>query len=432
MTQTVAAEAPPPAPVATVRVAAEASSPVPGTTRAAAEEVEESDQQQRARPGGRGVASSAMRSWQRLGRCLGLTGSQSFQIRYPWHFKGCVVVVTFISASWVGNYALVVSPAIDAIDRQPCKDGTADNNQLAYNARMLLVYFIWFAVARMSLFLPCIASRVANVQSRTHGFCRTYCVHLVIRDGPLYIFVIGSMLFWFHLMQNPYCEGRDQGSDDTNLSMYRALRLYAIYSCLVSVLCMFLAYWHNKLLREAARRFPRQDRGAPPGTLEKLETRAYDAALFGDEEGKLLGQSVQSALARGTQKTSSRSHLVAMLSMKNALADGFVTEDLCALSSGPYKNNHPFIIHLAEELPEAKGIGAPVSHAAPAPITSQDNSPDNPTSREDMPGSFTIAADQESDDLEAAADEGPRPQPLAPVRRQMAHDDGQDDGPHTL
>merc|ERR550532_3009610 len=54
------------------------------------------------------------------------------------------------------------------------------------------------------------------------------------------------------------------------------------------MLYMLLVHWHNKLLMDSAQlRPPSQDRGAPPGTLEKLETRAYDEALFGDEEGKL-------------------------------------------------------------------------------------------------------------------------------------------------
>merc|ERR1719436_130662 len=132
---------------------------------------------------------------------------------------------------------------------------------------MLFIYFAWFVIARLSLFVPCVASRVVRVQSRTHGFCRSYCVHLLLRDGPLYIFVLGSLLFWFHLMQSPVCE--EQSPD-----LYRALKLYAIYSNVVSVFCLILAYWHNKLLADA---FAEAEGGlamqsAPPDTIHKLET----------------------------------------------------------------------------------------------------------------------------------------------------------------
>merc|ERR550525_821476 len=124
----------------------------------------------------------------------------------------------------------------------PCK---YNDNQLRYNAKMLFVYFAWFVFARISPFVPCVASRAARIQARTHGFCRAYCVHLLLRDGPLYIFVLGSLLFWFHLMQSPVCEERSP-------EFYRAMKLYAIYSNIVSVFCLILAHWHNKLLADAA------------------------------------------------------------------------------------------------------------------------------------------------------------------------------------
>lgn len=215
--------------------------------------------------------------WRLLLHRLGLRAAPG-QVTYPPRFKALVAVVVCASITWVGNYLFKVLPTIEEHLETPCN---YNDSQLTYNAKMLFVYFLWFAMARLSLFLPCIAARVAVVQSRTHGFCRTYCVHLIIRDGPLYIFVVGSMLFWFHLMQSPTCEERSP-------PLYQTLKLYAIYSCMVSVLCLVLAYWHNKLLVEAARdNVPAEDRGAPAATLEQLETHKYDPASFGDEEGKL-------------------------------------------------------------------------------------------------------------------------------------------------
>jgi len=200
------------------------------------------------------------------------------QVHYPPRFKALGAIVLAMSLTWAFHYLLTVLPTIEEHSDTPCK---YNDNQLTYNARMLFVYFGWFAVARLSLFVPCIAARVAQVQSRTHGFCRTYCVHLVLRDGPLYIFVVGSLLFWFHLMQSPNCEQRSP-------ELYRTLKLYAIYSCLVSIFCLLLAYWHNKLLLDALRdMYQHEDRSAPPDLISKLETRAYDPALFGDEDGKM-------------------------------------------------------------------------------------------------------------------------------------------------
>merc|ERR1740123_2756622 len=295
---------------------------------------------------------------------------------------------------------------------------------------MILVYFIWFAVARMSLFMKCIASRVATVQSRTHGFCHTYCVHLIIREGPIYVFFIGSIFFGFQLFLNPYCEHRSGTPDAWNLSMYQTLQIYAIHSCLVSVLSMLLAYWHNKLLLGAARRWPSKKRAAPPGTLENLETRAYDEALFGNDEE--TPYSSDCAICLGTWdaedviKVTPCGHAF----HEECLGGWFQNGRTCALcrqdlSRIPSSSGH--LLNWRMSSPRPRALGAPTDRAASGAASAATRSPDG------TPGSPTMAAGEESDDLEAAADEGPMPQPLAPVRRQMAHDESEVDGIiHTL
>lgn len=203
---------------------------------------------------------------------------QQWLATYPPSFRALVILVCIAAVAWVINYLTNVLPTIEEHGDGVCK---YNDSELTYNAKMLFVYFVWFSLARMSLFFPCVAVRVTR-QSRTHGFCRTYCIHLLIRDGPLYIFVVGSVLFWFHLVQSPSCE-------DGNPKLYQTLKLYAMYSCMVSVLCFFLAYRHNKFLIEASQetQSTTEDRAAPSGTIEALETLTYDAAIFGDEEGKL-------------------------------------------------------------------------------------------------------------------------------------------------
>lgn len=197
---------------------------------------------------------------------------------YPVRFKALVVLVLGVSVLWIHNYARVVAPALGQYSDDACK---YHGRQLTYNARMLFVYFVWFLLARMALFLPCVVARVVRVRTQTHGFCHAYCVHLLLRDGPLYIFVLGALLFWFHLMQAPACE-------EQSPEFYRILKLYAIYSNSMSMFCLILAYWHNKIMGDAwDEEEHRIDRSAPPDTMSKLVTQKYCESLFGDEEGKL-------------------------------------------------------------------------------------------------------------------------------------------------
>eukprot|EP00931_Biecheleriopsis_adriatica_P115146 TRINITY_DN90983_c0_g1_i1.p1 TRINITY_DN90983_c0_g1~~TRINITY_DN90983_c0_g1_i1.p1 ORF type:complete len:430 (+),score=49.27 TRINITY_DN90983_c0_g1_i1:120-1292(+) len=203
------------------------------------------------------------------------------EVQYPLRFTLLVIVVLVMAATWVGNFFISVHPLLqETEDGVDCRYAL---NQLKYNARVLFVYFVWFGVARASLFLPCILARVATVQSRTHGFCRTYCVHLVVRDGPIYIFVVGSVLFWFNILRSPSCEDRSP-------KLYQTLKIYAVFSCLLSCACVIVVYWHNKLIANTldfSIWIPEAARRAPPDTIIKLETRAYDESVFGDEEGKL-------------------------------------------------------------------------------------------------------------------------------------------------
>jgi len=385
MTQTAAAEASSPALVIPRTPAAEAVSPAPITTHTVAAEA--------------------------------ANGDQSFQVRYPWHFKGCATVGLIIAASWVGNYAFVVSPTLEAIDSQSSKDaGTANNDKLAYNVKMLLAYFIWFAVARVSLFMTYIASRVATMRSRTHGFCRTYCILLIIRDGPLYVFVIGSLLFWFHLLLNPYCEHRSSTVDARNLSVDQTLQIHAIYSCLVSLLFFLLAHWHNKLLLEAARRWPLKKRAAPPGTLEKLETRAYDEALFGDEEKPY---SSDCAICLGTWdaedviKVTPCGHAFHEECLGGWLRHGN-TCALCRQDLSPSSTGCLCLFRWRLSSPRPRAFGASDAAAAlplGSTTTSSDNALRNPTLATDA-----AAADEESSGLGPVANEGSMSLPFRAVQ----------------
>lgn len=193
---------------------------------------------------------------------------------YAFHFKVATGFIFVVSILWIGNFLLAVMPVIRTHQNAACR---YTDKQLKYNATMLFVYFVWFFFARLSLFTPSLARRVVWIQTQAqggHGFCRSYCVHLVLRDGPLYIFVIGSLLFWIYLKQSPVCE-------ETGPDFYLTLKLYAVYSNGVSVLCLIFAYWHNKILNDFAGDVEEAPflRGAPPDLIGMFETCPPDQVV---------------------------------------------------------------------------------------------------------------------------------------------------------
>mmetsp|Transcript_10092 Transcript_10092/g.18371 ORF Transcript_10092/g.18371 Transcript_10092/m.18371 type:complete len:401 (-) Transcript_10092:501-1703(-) len=201
------------------------------------------------------------------------------RVQYPCRFKILLGIVVAVAFAWIGYFLICVRPVLEAEGGESCNHS---RNQLTYNSEVLIIYFVWFGAARSGLFVPCCLWRVANVQSRTHGFCRAYCVNLLLRDGPLYIFVVGSVLFWFSLMRSPSCEERSP-------ELYGILRVYSILSCLLACTCLLFVFWHNKLIAASmglGLHLEDPSNGALPGTIDKLETKAYDETIFGDEEGK--------------------------------------------------------------------------------------------------------------------------------------------------
>lgn len=208
--------------------------------------------------------------------------SQWGRARYSTSCQMCGCIIASLSGLWLVSYFFIVLPAADKYGDDNCQ---YKENRLADSARFLVVYFAWFILTRLALLVPCIGSRVARVRSQTHGFCRTYCVHLLVRDGPLFAFVAGSLLLWFHLDQSPSCQAEAP-------ELYSVLKPYAVYSGIYSLCCLILASWHNNILMEAVSRpasvatLALPNPAASKDMMEKLEVIPYRAEDFGDEDGQ--------------------------------------------------------------------------------------------------------------------------------------------------
>merc|ERR1712151_88092 len=118
----------------------------------------------------------------------------------------------------------------------------------------------------------------AQIQLETHGALRWYTKFLIL-NGPLYMLFLGSLVLWVQLGQSPICA-------TMNPEMYARLKIYASCAFFISVFFHVMVHWHNKVIHVALHTYKQDLRRAPPGTLRKLSTVAYDEAVFGDETGK--------------------------------------------------------------------------------------------------------------------------------------------------
>jgi len=205
---------------------------------------------------------------------LSLGHHRNYYVQYPAVFKAYMIVVMAFSIGWAINYRIMVVPAIQQHENHACQ---YNDSQLTYNAKMVFVYFAFFAVIRAVVFLPCMGRWVARSSSRSR---RTYMFHLALRDGPLYLYAVASFLFWAHLLQSEHCGLPSR-------RFYQALHVHAMCSCVLSLVSMIFAYWHTKILVESSEVFVEEISRGAPEVLEKLVTGSYDERVFGDEEGKL-------------------------------------------------------------------------------------------------------------------------------------------------
>jgi len=167
---------------------------------------------------------------------------------------------------------------------------------------------------------------------------------------------------------------------------------------LISILCMVLACWHNKLLMEATRsrlpRLPSQDCGAPPGTFEKLETRAYDEALFGDEQGKSYPSVCAICLGTWDKDDMIKVTPCGHAFHEECLGGWFRNARTCPIcrsncTSTPASSSHSS--DWQTNSPRPRAVGAPTNRAAAAASPPGSAT----TSNENTPGSLGVVADEE-------------------------------------
>lgn len=210
-------------------------------------------------------------------------GDGRISVRYPWRFKIFVLAVIAASISWLANYQMMVLPTLQENRGIICT--SEGGSSLPRSATMLFLYFIWFAVIRIALFVPFVVQRVTkSLVNRIRGVNHLYVAHALLRDMPLYLFVVGSMLFMFYLAQSENCAHSRE--------LYHVLRLFASLNCLLSPVIGLFAVWHNMILFHAASRslvIIERQAARPAVDIDSLDTVTLTLEKLrdaGDEEDK--------------------------------------------------------------------------------------------------------------------------------------------------
>jgi hypothetical protein len=181
-------------------------------------------------------------------------------IQYPLEFKFLTGVVFCGTGLWFAVFILAVLPILE----------TNGDVQFNVTARSLCIYLIWFIFLRAIFLLPRVSNRWAQWYSQATQ-CKACCAKFLLWDWPLYMFLVNSLILLLRLI----------------FLAHAILSFYAAQSCMLGVLLLFQAFWHNRLMGDAIRRRCSKKRAAPPDTINHLETCAYDESAFGDVEGRI-------------------------------------------------------------------------------------------------------------------------------------------------
>jgi hypothetical protein len=202
-----------------------------------------------------------------------------------------LLLTSTVGVVWLWDFIELIFGSLSPCKETP-KCWSREYGYLQTQVITTAAYLGWFTVARMLLFLvPAAAAYVSRSRTRGRSFCRSYVATLALRDGPHYILMVGAAWLFLRLLANDIettPPGVPINMTDPQVEAIEAFKTYSIVTCALSVLCFMLGATHNKFIddQHAPRHRGRDSRrGAPPGTIDKLASRRYDPAVFGDEEG---------------------------------------------------------------------------------------------------------------------------------------------------
>jgi len=197
-------------------------------------------------------------------RCLlhclrGMLGPSSMQC--PLEFKYLTGAVILVTVPWLAVFLSTIFPLIQAIQ---------DRQIIVYTAA-LFMHLIWYASVRAILLFPRVSNRWIQWYSQATQF-RKWIATLLLWDLPLYMFLLTAVTLCLTIQFLGGFSG--------------ALMFWALQSGSIGFLCLFQSSWHRRLLLDGFHRSRTQSPGAPPDTIDSLETCAFDESLFGDVEDR--------------------------------------------------------------------------------------------------------------------------------------------------
>mmetsp|Transcript_73609 Transcript_73609/g.157878 ORF Transcript_73609/g.157878 Transcript_73609/m.157878 type:complete len:275 (-) Transcript_73609:132-956(-) len=170
----------------------------------------------------------------------------------PRRYNFLVLLVVALSVLWLGFYVVIVLSMLHVLSEKADSYCRQQVNQHFYHLMILLACFVWSEAAQICIFSPCIARLVEQACC-----CGT---SLFIREGPICLFGIGSFFWLVHLMMF------DESCENGIPWLSEALRLYAMYSCMMSTASLVMTSWHKSLIQV----------GRPAKILENLQTCTHN------------------------------------------------------------------------------------------------------------------------------------------------------------
>jgi len=225
--------------------------------------------------------------FQRMLECMpGASDGRQFRYSCKFRIFACIVFGTI--GLWFAVCIFKVLPTIQAGQELQFEQGILTG--------ILLLQMVWFATARVIHFHPDAAQRMAWLDTH-QGHWKACCVKWFMEGGSLLMFIFASFLLGGTGMT-------EMTQDEITSGQFSIITMFSIYSCVIGIFGLIFVSWHDSLNLAASRRGPPKKQGAPPDTIDHLETCTYDESLFGVQEGQLYPE--ECAICLGAWEPSDR------------------------------------------------------------------------------------------------------------------------------